>query len=160
GKDTITINGKDESLDRYTVEGLIWGRETLWFDANHNLIAEVSIDAEFDHFEAIREGYEGALGKFVAIAGTDGMAALADISGKISGGRADTLAMVGGTLIDGTGGAPVSDSAVLIEKGKIVAAGPRSLVKIPHGATKIDARGKTILPGLWDMHAHFEQVEW
>ena len=33
-------------------------------------------------------------------------------------------------------------------------------MRIPHGATKIDARGKTILPGLWDMHAHFEQVEW
>ena len=67
---------------------------------------------------------------------------------------------MGGTLIDGTGSAPVADSVVLIEKGRIVAAGSRSVVKIPHGATKIDARGKTILPGLWDMHAHFEQVEW
>jgi imidazolonepropionase-like amidohydrolase len=160
GKDTVEINGKEESLERYTVEGLIWGRETLWFDASHNLVAAVSIDAEFDHFEAIREGYESALGKLVAIAGTDGMAALADISKKISGSRADTLAIVGGTLIDGSGAAPVPDSAVVIEKGRIVAAGPRSLVKIPHGATKIDARGKTILPGLWDMHAHFEQVEW
>jgi imidazolonepropionase-like amidohydrolase len=160
GHDTVTIGGKDESLDRYTVEGLIWGRETLWFDSKQNLAAAVTIDAEFDHFEAIREGYESALGKFVGIAGTDGMAALAEISKGISGSRAETLAIVGGTLIDGTGSAPVPDSAVLIEKGRIVAAGPRSLIKIPHGATKIDARGKTILPGLWDMHAHFEQVEW
>jgi imidazolonepropionase-like amidohydrolase len=160
GKDTVTIDGKDESLDRYTVEGLIWGRETLWFDSNRNLVAAVTIDAEFDHFEAIRDGYESALGKLVGIAGTDGMAALADISKTISGSHADTLAIVGGTLIDGTGSAPISDSAILIEKGRILAAGPRSTVKIPHGATKIDARGKTILPGLWDMHAHFEQVEW
>ena len=160
GRDTVTVNGKDEALERYTVEGLIWGRETLWFDSDRNLVAAVSIDAEFDHFEAIREGYESALGKLVAIAGTDGMAALADISKKISGSRAETLAIVGGTLIDGTGSAPVADSAVVIEKGRIVAAGPRSQVKIPHGATKVDARGKTILPGLWDMHAHFEQVEW
>jgi imidazolonepropionase-like amidohydrolase len=160
GHDTLTIGGKDESLDRYTVEGLIWGRETLWFDSKRNLAAAVTIDAEFDHFEAIREGYESALGKFVGIAGTDGMAALAEISKGISGSRAVTLAIVGGTLIDGTGSAPVPDSAVLIEKGRIVAAGPRSLIKIPHDATKIDARGKTILPGLWDMHAHFEQVEW
>ena len=168
GQDTIHLAAKDtgagfdrdEPLQRYTVEGLIWGRENLWFDSNRNLVAEVSIDAEFDHFEAIREGYESALGKLVAIAGTDGMAALADISKKISGSRADTLAIVGGTLIDGTGSAPVGDSAIVIQKGRIVAAGPRSEVKIPHGATKIDARGKTILPGLWDMHAHFEQVEW
>src|ERR1700741_4042434 len=160
GRDTIAVNGKDETLDRYPIEGLIWGRETLWFDSNRNLVAAVTIDAEFDHFEALREGYESALGKFVAIAGTDGMASLAEISTKISGTRAQTLAIVGGTLIDGTGGAPVTDSAVVIEKGRIVAAGPRSFVKIPHGATKIDARGKTVLPGLWDMHAHFEQVEW
>jgi imidazolonepropionase-like amidohydrolase len=49
---------------------------------------------------------------------------------------------------------------VVIERGRIVDAGPKSRVKIPGGAQKIDARGKTILPGLWDMHAHFEQVEW
>ena len=33
GHDTVTISGKDEMLDRYTIEGLIWGRETLWFDS-------------------------------------------------------------------------------------------------------------------------------
>src|SRR5690348_6893517 len=58
GQDTIHVGAKDEQLDRYTFEGLIWGRETLWFDSNRNLVAEVSTDAEFDHFEAIRDGYE------------------------------------------------------------------------------------------------------
>jgi imidazolonepropionase-like amidohydrolase len=160
GQDTIKVGGKEEKLDRYTVEDLIWGRETLWFDANRNLAAAVSTDAEFDHFEAIREGYEGALGDFVGRAGADGMAALADISKSISGSHSDILAIVGGTLIDGTGAAPVADSAVVIRKGRIVSAGPRSKVKIPKDATLVDAKGKFILPGLWDMHAHFEQVEW
>ena len=160
GQDVISAGGKNETLDRYTIEGLIWGRETLWFDARKNLVAAVTTDAEFDHFEAIREGYEAALGTFVGKAGSDGMAALADLSKGISGSRAETLAIVGGTLIDGTGKDPVVDSVVVIEKGQIVAAGPRKEVRIPRGATKIDARGKAILPGLWDMHAHFEQVEW
>ena len=160
GKDTISIDGKDESLDRYTIEGLIWGRETLWFDANRNLVAEVSTDAEFDHFEAIRDGYESALGTFVSRSGADGMATLADISKNISGSHADTLALVGGTLIDGTGAAAVPDSVVVIHDGRIVAAGPRASVKVPGDAKVVDAHGKTIMPGLWDMHAHFEQVEW
>src|SRR5580700_514691 len=160
GQDTIHLAAKDEKLDRYTIEGLIWGRETLWLDANRNLVAAISTDAEFDHFEAIREGYESALGDFVGRAGADGMAALADISKGISGSRADTLAIVGGTLIDGTGAAPVADAAVVIRKGRIVATGPRSKVKIPKHANVVDAKGKFILPGLWDMHAHFEQVEW
>lgn len=160
GQDTIRVGAKDEKLDRYTIEGLIWGRETLWFDANGNLVAAISTDAEFDHFEAIRDGYESALGDFVGRAGADGMSALAEISKGISGSRASTLAIVGGTLIDGTGAAPVLDAAVLIHNGRIVAAGPRSKVKIPRNANVVDAHGKTILPGLWDMHAHFEQVEW
>src|SRR5580765_6732574 len=160
GQDSIRVGGKEEKLDRYTVEGLIWGRETLWFDGNRSLVAAISTDAEFDHFEAIREGYESALGDFVGRAGADGMAALADISKGIPGSRAETLAIVGGTLIDGTGAAPVADAAVVIRKGRIAAAGPRSKVKIPKHANLVDAHGKTILPGLWDMHAHFEQVEW
>jgi imidazolonepropionase-like amidohydrolase len=160
GTDTVSIDGKPQKFDRFTIEGLIWGRETLWFDANRNLVAAVTTDAEFDHFEAIREGYESGLGTFVGLAGSDGMAALAEISKGISGSRAEKIALVGGTLIDGTGRDPIPDSVVVIEKGRIVDAGPKSRVKIPSGAQKVDARGKTILPGLWDMHAHFEQVEW
>lgn len=160
GQDTIKIDGKEQTLDRYTVQGLIWGLETLWFDSSRNLVAEISTDAEFDHFEAIRDGYESGLGTFVGRAGADEMAALADISQGISGSRAEKIALVGGTLIDGTGAASVPDSVVLIEKGRILAAGPKSRVKIPGGTQKIDARGKFILPGLWDMHSHFEQVEW
>lgn len=160
GKDTIAINGKDQTFDRFTVEGLIWGRETLWFDQDKNLVASVTTDAEFDHFEAIREGYESGLGTFVGRAGADNMAALAEISKGISGSRANKIAIVGGTLIDGTGASPLADSVVLIENGKITSVGSKAAIKIPAGFQKVDATGKTILPGLWDMHAHFEQVEW
>jgi len=160
GQDVIVHNGKDEKLDRYMVEGLVWGRETLWFDSKDNLIAAVTLDAEFDHFEAIREGYESALSMFVGRAGADGMAALADLAKTISGSRSETLAFVGGNLIDGTGAAAVPRATLVIERGRIVAVGREKDVKIPPGATVVDVRGKTILPGLWDMHAHFEQVEW
>jgi imidazolonepropionase-like amidohydrolase len=163
GQDTIhiaNIANKDERLDRFSIEGLIWGRETLWFDAQRNLVAAVTTDAEFDHFEAIRDGYESALGDFVSKAGVDEMSALAELSKTIPGSHADTLAIVGGTLIDGTGAAPVPDATVVIHSGRIVAIGPRTKVKIPKGAHLVDAKGKFLLPGLWDMHAHFEQVEW
>jgi imidazolonepropionase-like amidohydrolase len=160
GWDTISNHGKSESLERYTIEGLIWGRETVWFNSHQDLIAAVTTDAEFDHFEAVRDDYESALGSFVGRAGTDGMAALADLSKGIAGSRSATLALVGGTLVDGTGRSALSDTAILVRDGRIVAIGPRSHTKIPKNAEVVDARGKTILPGLWDMHAHFEQVEW
>ncbi len=160
GTDTIHADGKDVKLDRYTVEGLIWGRETLWFDSQQNLVAAVTTDAEFDHFEAVRTEYERALPDFVGRAGADGMAALADISKGISGSRAENLALVGATLIDGTGRPALPDATVVIKNGRIVEVGPQAQVKIPKSATIIDEHGKTLLPGLWDMHAHFEQVEW
>lgn len=160
GQDKIAFGGKTETLQRFLVEGLIWGREWLWFNMKQELIAAVTTDAEFDHFEAIRDGYEDGLKTFVAIAGKDGMAALAQISATIPGSRAANIALVGGTLVDGTGKAAVPDSVVLVKDGRIVKAGTRNEVEIPKNAQMIDARGKTILPGLWDMHAHFEQVEW
>jgi imidazolonepropionase-like amidohydrolase len=160
GQDTIHVGDRVEKLDRFTVEGLIWGRETLWLDGQGNLIAAITTDAEFDHFEAIRQGYESALADFVGLAGTDEMSALAQLSKTIPGSHAPTLAIVGATLIDGTGAAPIADSAVVIHDGSIVVAGPRANVKVPKDAHVINAKGKFLLPGLWDMHAHFEQVEW
>jgi imidazolonepropionase-like amidohydrolase len=160
GKDDIAVDGKKQSLARYSVEGLIWGRETLWFDSDQNLVAAVTTDAEFDHFEAIREGYESALTTFVSLYGADGMQSLSELSKTIPGSRAGTLAIVGATLIDGTGRAAVPNTTVVVQDGKIAAAGPSSTVKAPRNAQVVDGRGKFVLPGLWDMHAHFEQVEW
>jgi imidazolonepropionase-like amidohydrolase len=54
----------------------------------------------------------------------------------------------------------VPDAVVVVDGDRIVAAGSRSRVAVPTGAVSVDATGKTIVPGLWDMHAHFEQIEW
>jgi imidazolonepropionase-like amidohydrolase len=160
GTDTFSINEQPTKLQRYSISGLIWGRETLWMRDNQ-LVALVSIDAEFDHFEALAPEYETNLGDFVRIAGADGMAALAAISKQFRTAPSEGVtALSGATLVDATGAPAVADSVVLVGDQKIIAAGPRAKVAIPKGAKVVDLRGKTIVPGLWDMHAHFEQVEW
>ncbi len=65
------------------------------------------------------------------------------------------LVIEGGTLIDGTGAAPVSDGVVVIENGKIASVGPRARASIPVGARVIDAKGKFVIPGLTDSHVHY-----
>src|SRR5262245_9130741 len=57
-------------------------------------------------------------------------------------------------LLDGHGGPPLHHAAVVIEGEKIVAVGPASEVKVPEGATIVDTRGRTMLPGLIDLHVH------
>jgi imidazolonepropionase-like amidohydrolase len=160
GVETIEIGGRSIPIERYTMRGLIWGLETLWMDSNNNLAALVSTDAEFDHFEAVREEYEPALSKFVASAARDEMVALTELSQGRSGRRAGTLAFVGATLINTTGEATIANAAIVIRDSKIIAIGPSNKVKVPQDARRIDVTGKYIIPGLWDMHAHYEQVEW
>jgi len=65
------------------------------------------------------------------------------------------IAIVGGTLIDGTGRAAVIDSAVVISEGRILSVGKRGEITIPQDAEVIDAKGKSILPGLIDGHCHY-----
>jgi imidazolonepropionase-like amidohydrolase len=69
-------------------------------------------------------------------------------------------AIVGGTLIDGRGGAPIPNANVILRDGKIDCAGPASLCPAPEGVDRVDARGMWITPGLADAHVHFSQTAW
>lgn len=67
---------------------------------------------------------------------------------------ASVTAITGATLIDGNGGAPVSDAVVLIAGGRITAAGARGSTAVPAGATVVNATGKYLVPGLIDTNVH------
>jgi hypothetical protein len=70
-------------------------------------------------------------------------------------GQSRPIVIRGATLIDGTGRPAVSDSLVLIRDGRFQEVGESGKVSIPQGAEVIDAKGKTILPGLIDGHCHY-----
>jgi imidazolonepropionase-like amidohydrolase len=68
--------------------------------------------------------------------------------------RAD-IALVGGTVIDGTGKAPLHDAVVLIRGKRIEAVGTRNRVKVaPDEVQIIDVTGKYVIPGLMDANVH------
>jgi imidazolonepropionase-like amidohydrolase len=64
------------------------------------------------------------------------------------------LAIVGGTLIDGTGAAPRPSTTVILSGGRIARIGPSASTPPPAGAQVISAEGKYVIPGLWDAHIH------
>lgn len=70
-------------------------------------------------------------------------------------GEAEVLALVGAQLIDGTGAAPTVDSVIVIRDGRITAAGSRETTPVPAGAEVINVSGKSIIPGLVNMHVHY-----
>ena len=65
------------------------------------------------------------------------------------------LLIVGAQLIDGTGGDPVADAVILIDDGRVQAAGPSDTVDVPAGTEVVDAARKTVIPGFVDLHAHY-----
>ncbi|MGH8481701.1 MAG: amidohydrolase family protein [Nevskiaceae bacterium] len=64
------------------------------------------------------------------------------------------LAIVGVTVVEVETGARVPGQAVLIQGGRIVAAGPTADIAIPPSSQVIDGTGRFLMPALWDMHAH------
>ncbi len=66
---------------------------------------------------------------------------------------AETTAIIGGTVIDGNGGAPLQDGVIVIDGERIVSVGRRGTA-IPAKARRIDAKGKYIIPGLMDANVH------
>ena len=58
------------------------------------------------------------------------------------------------TIIDGTGGAPIENGTIIIAGGKIRDIGPSARVKAPAGAQLVDLKGKTIIPGIINLHGH------
>lgn len=67
---------------------------------------------------------------------------------------AGTIVLTGARLIDGTGRAPLDRATVVITNGRIAAVGTAAAVTPPAGAVRIDASGKTIVPGLINAHGH------
>jgi imidazolonepropionase-like amidohydrolase len=70
---------------------------------------------------------------------------------------APAVAITRVTLIDPARDAPLRDASIVVQGDRIVAAGPRRAVAIPRGARVINASGKFVIPGLWDMHTHVAQ---
>ena len=79
------------------------------------------------------------------------------LSGHAPQAEEPVLVIRGATLIDGTGGAPLPDSSVIVQGNTIEAVASVGPAPPPANATVIDARGKYLLPGLIDSHSHIDK---
>ena len=69
------------------------------------------------------------------------------------GARVITMASLAAGPIQGTPGV-IENATVIVEGNRIAAVGPSSSVTVPAGATRVDVKGKTIMPGIIDVHGH------
>ena len=71
--------------------------------------------------------------------------------------QASLLAITHVTVVDMTGAPARQDMTVIVANSRIISIGKK--VRVPESAKVIDGTGKFLIPGLWDMHVHFKEVE-
>jgi imidazolonepropionase-like amidohydrolase len=159
GTDKVRVGTRDVVLRRYTVDGIVWGRETVWLDDRDRFAAIVS-RIHILPIDAVRQDLKHALAGLKNSSLDDRIGDLQRLHKSIPPVAQNSFALVGARLIDGTGRTPIENSVVVVRNRRITAAGPRSTTVIPNGVRVLDVAGATIAPGLWDMHAHAAQIEW
>ena len=159
GREAVRIGTETIQLNRYVVDGVVWGREAVWLDQRDSLAAAITRAGGLS-FEAVREDLEPGLVGFVQRATRDRIADLEGITRQVQPLKSGTYAMTGATIVDGTGRAAIADGVIVVRDGRIADVGPRTAVTVPPGVPTVDVDGKTIVPGLWDMHTHVTQIEW
>ena len=159
GREPLRVGGRTVQLDRYAIDGVVWGREALWLDEAGSLAAAVTRAGGLS-FEAVREDLEPALVEFVERATRDRIADLVAITRRTPPVQSGAYALVGGTIVDGAGSPPIADAVIVVRDGRIADVGSRASVPVPAGMARVEIAGKTVVPGLWDMHTHVTQIEW
>lgn len=145
----VTVNDESRTVDQYAVSGLDFVPDPIWLDAKGNLFASVS-----GWFVVVQEGWEStveALRRAQDDFDNQRTATLAKTLGHKPSGP---LAFVHANLFDSSSATIIPRSTVVITGNKITSVGDDGKVAVPQGAQVIDARNRTLMPGLWDMHVH------
>jgi len=158
GHDSFSLKDRMVRLTRYTVGNLMFGREIVWMNDSGRLAALMTFAGGLP-LEEIREGYEAVESELEHSGVQQEMLDLDDLDREVPAMVKGTFAIVGARLIDGTGASPTEHSIVMVRDGRITAAGSAETVKVPAGVRVIHAEGRSLLPGLWEMHAHYSGVE-
>ncbi len=156
-KGTELVLGEGETklhVTRWDFLGIDLMPQPIWLDDDGELFAQVS-----DWFTTVRKGWAEQVPKLQddqhaaetarlehdakAIAHTPPAAGLAIVNARIFDVEKKTATM----------------GTVLVKGDRIVQAGPAAAVKLPPGVETLDVAGKTVLPGLCDMHTHVSPLD-
>jgi len=123
----------------------------IWLDSHDELFT-----GDVGWFMTVKPGAEPALPTLRKIEAEVRASMAMALNKRLLKPTSGTLAIKNGDLFDSDRGVVRPHTTVLVRNDRIVAVGPVDSVAIPAGATVVDATGKTIMPGMWDMHGHMQ----
>lgn len=125
--------------------------QAVWVDAQGELVA-----GEVGWFITVRPEFVPALPAMRAIEMAYRDAAASAIAARTPVVAQGTVVIRNADVFDSERGVVVPRQTIVVQGDRIAAMGPAATMRAPRGATVIDATGKTVIPGLWDMHMHFQ----
>jgi imidazolonepropionase-like amidohydrolase len=145
----VVLDGR--RLRQVAIAGLGFAPQLVWLDGDGELFASAS-----SWISVVREGAAALIPRLLAADQRWSAARAAGLAAKLARRPpAAGLAITHARVFDAERRAIVPDATVIVAGDRIAAVGDAS-TKIPAGAQVIDARGRTLLPGLWDMHVHLQ----
>ena len=156
GTETLEVSagGERRRLTRVAVGALGLTPISVWLEEDGSFFGTAG-----GWFSTVPAGWEGAIETLREAEERADQAWAAGLAERLAHRPEGPLALVGAAVFDPRTGEVLPGRTVVVEGERIAAVGPDGEVAVPEGATRIDASGKTVLPGLWDMHTHLSDVD-
>ena len=148
-----SVEWKGQRVTMYSIGGLDFTPQAVWLDDRNEFFAGAG------EFATIRAGFEDALPKLAAAGREASEKRQHDLALRLGRKPGHPLAIRHVRVFDAENAAVREDQMVVVNGNRIASVGPDRGGPLPAGAESIDGAGQTLLPGLFDMHAHFEAYE-
>ena len=146
---TLESSGEKKHVTLYAIAGLDYSPTYVWLDDNATFFASVS-----DWLSVLPDAWQSSLPALRTAQNKVVEARSADLARTLIHRPSGPVAITHVDLFDAASVSIVHDQTVIIQENRISSVGPSASSTVLPGAQLIDGRGKTLLPGLWDMHAH------
>jgi imidazolonepropionase-like amidohydrolase len=137
------------------IRGFGFAPQPVWLDECNRYFGSAGV------ISLLPEGYEANREKLKAVQDAATAAMLREVSqGFLAPANKNPTLIDHVQVFDSIGGVYLPDRAVLVADGKVAELAAAGSIAVPAGATVLDGRGKTLLPGLWDAHQHTGGPDW
>ncbi|HSE42757.1 MAG TPA: amidohydrolase family protein [Acidobacteriota bacterium] len=149
GELEVEGNGSKTKITQYAISGLDFVPSAIWLDADQNFFA---LGGSF--LFIVRKGFESSQDAIIKAQEDAQTARLAGLAKRLGEKPKGALMIRNASLFDSETAEVKKGQSILIEGNRIRAIGVDAELKAPFVTKVIDATGKFVMPGLWDMHVH------
>jgi len=151
---TLEQNGRRLHVTEYAITGLAFEPQTVWLDDQLRLFGSAG-----NWFAVLREGWESSNDRLYALQVKAQDARYERLARELARKPVKPVAIEHVRLFDSEQATMRGDMTVVVEGERVKAVGPSGSVEVPKDAERVDGKGKTLLPGLFDMHAHVQPLD-